>query len=145
MPRATNERSSARLAVAALAACLAVGGIATTARAKDPWTYGFVSANVTCTPQDGQRFRMLVTSQVFAFCASDISSSTIASQEADKVVQAAKVGCGPGSYEVTYQYVDTSSSRDQAAKKLDNTRQNTSYQKFMSIYASEGRYSQKCK
>jgi hypothetical protein len=111
---------------------------------KDPFTFGFLSANVTCHPETGKPFRLLITSQVFGYCASEISGDAIANQEADKVAQAAQVECGLGTFAVTYRYVDSSSSRDAADTRLFNARQSSNVQKFGTIYASESRYSTKC-
>ncbi len=87
---------------------------------------------------------MLITSQVFAFCASEISPDEIMTQEAFKVDQAAKVTCGIGTFDVTYKYVDVSSQKATAQLKLEQARQSKNFDRFEEIYASESRYSTHC-
>jgi hypothetical protein len=114
------------------------------ALAKDPWSFGFISANVTCKPEYGAPTRLLITSQVFGFCASEISADAILGQESFKIDQAAKVTCGLGTYEVTYKYIDVSTSRETAQQKLERAKQSNNFHRFEAIYASESRSSSKC-
>ncbi|MBV9949705.1 MAG: hypothetical protein JOZ69_22885 [Myxococcales bacterium] len=138
-------RSQLKAAVGVVLLVLAVVLPAQRAAAKPRWIYGYINASVTCKPQDRPRFYLLVTSQVFPYCAHDFPGASIIAEESGQIRQVVQVECGaPGTFAFGYRYVDSFNSPDDANNGLEAARRGSIFQKFATIYVSESRYSSKC-
>jgi hypothetical protein len=80
-----------------------------------PWTYGYVSANVTVKTNEGS-VRAIVVSEVFPYCWGEHKEAAILEDASLQVGRAIRAKYADAPYEITYQFVDSYSMRELADK-----------------------------
>jgi hypothetical protein len=126
-------------------AAFAVLSVHLAALPADPPTWGFIDLRVICKPTGEKPFRAEVVSQIFAYCAADISDAQIMQDNAGHNNEAVRSACRNAPYEITYSLVYASSDRGFIAKKHDEELNAGGYQVHDQFYCSCTYYmSSKC-
>lgn len=103
---------------------------------------GYLVAMATCTPSTGKRYRILITSDFFAYCPGENSREGIARDKDIEIREALRVLCD-GSVSLDHAAVETWSSHELAEKNRSARETNGSFQKKARI-GGWGKYSNSC-
>jgi len=109
------------------------------------WDYGYVSANVTVTKQNHRTQRAKAVSQVFAYCYWDQPHKAILADAQYQLMSTLRQEFPNAEFDITFEYVDSSSNRERAALNHRRDLADSMYQAHIEIPYSWSGYSTRCR